>query len=328
MKKIIYSLLFSIGYKVFQLTGRTPHFAYISMRQLFCITNGAINDRFSRRIGIQKGKYQIPAPNGVLGNLTEDNLDDISQNLSRDGAHIFDSVLSDEKINHLVQLASSVECNFKPAMNGKTKGLYDPKHPETVAYTIPEEVLLSDPIVQELLSDPTLIRVAQEYLGAKPIQDMVTMWWSTSLLKSANSKAAQLFHFDMDRIKFLKFFFYLTDVNEKNGPHVYVKTSHKNLPQNLRKDRRLSDEEVEAFYSKSDILEICGKKGTIIAADTRGIHKGKPLLEGDRLIFQIEFTNSLFGQDYGRFHLDKNTHAKLLDTENQFNGILSRLTFK
>ena len=34
--------------------------------------------------------------------------------------------------------------------------------------------------------------------------------------------AAQMFHFDMDRPKWLKFFIYINDVNEKNGPHFFI----------------------------------------------------------------------------------------------------------
>ena len=35
---------FGLGYTVFVATGRTPHYAYESMRQLYCRTNGRMND--------------------------------------------------------------------------------------------------------------------------------------------------------------------------------------------------------------------------------------------------------------------------------------------
>ena len=47
------------------------------------------------------------------------------------------------------------------------------------------------------------------------------------LSKKADSEAAQMFHFDLDRIKWLKFFIYLTDVKINSGPHVYVSGTHK-----------------------------------------------------------------------------------------------------
>lgn len=42
--------------------------------------------------------------------------------------------------------------------------------------------------------------------------------------------------------------------------------------------------------------KIIGVKGTIAAVDTSGLHKGKLPVSKDRLIVQIEFTNSFFGQ--------------------------------
>ena len=39
---------------------------------------------------------------------------------------------------------------------------------------------------------------------------------------------AQLYHFDLDRPKWLKFFIYLNDVeNLDHGPHSYIKNTHK-----------------------------------------------------------------------------------------------------
>ena len=35
------------------------------------------------------------------------------------------------------------------------------------------------------------------------------------------------FHYDVDDFKFLKLFFYLNDVDENCGPHVYVKNNGK-----------------------------------------------------------------------------------------------------
>ena len=48
------------------------------------------------------------------------------------------------------------------------------------------------------------------------------------------------------------------------------------------------------FIDPEDMVEIGGPRGTIFAEDTRGLHKGKHLLTGDRLLFQLEFSNSLF----------------------------------
>jgi len=96
----------------------------------------------------------------------------------------------------------------------------------------------------------------------------------------------------------MKFFFYITDVTSETGPHCFVKGSQGRLPKEINRDGRFEDKIIEQIYGKENMLEICGKKGSIIAVDTRGFHKGKDLLNGKRLLFQIQFTNNLFGQSY------------------------------
>ena len=58
-----------------------------------------------------------------------------------------------------------------------------------------------------------------------------------------------------------------------------------------------------------------GKKGTILAVDTRGFHKGKDLTDSNRLLLQIEFSNSMFGQSYPKIDIAyiKNSHRDLAD---------------
>ena len=130
-----------------------------------------------------------------------------------------------------------------------------------------------------------------------PINDLMAFWWSAPQ-KVASSEAAQLFHYDLDRQKFLKIFFYLTDVGPDNGPHCYVRGSHAHKPRQFYADRRFSDDEVARAFPAQDIREVHGPAGTIVAGDTLCLHKGKPLVSGSRLIFQLEFTLSLFGQTY------------------------------
>jgi hypothetical protein len=153
---------------------------------------------------------------------------------------------------------------------------------------------------QILVADPSLRYIAQNYLGSRAIIDTVSMWWLTgfSSSKEALSASAQLYHFDMDRIKFMKFFIYLSDVTSETAPHCYVRGSCRRKPKAMLQDQRYSDEEMAQFFPKSDQVEILAEAGSIFAVDTRGFHKGKPVTNGHRLIMEIEFANSLFGQTY------------------------------
>jgi len=153
------------------------------------------------------------------------------------------------------------------------------------------------------MCDPSLLAVAQAYLGCRPILDIVAFWWHTAFSDQPDEEAAQFYHFDMDRLKWLKFFFYVTDVTPENGPHCFVAGSQRTggIPEPiLRKGyQRLTDEEVKAAFPDSrDFIEFTAPRGTIIAEDTRGLHKGKHVRSGDRLVFQLEFCDCMFGTGY------------------------------
>lgn len=178
------------------------------------------------------------------------------------------------------------------------KVLFDEANIVSPRYQFSGNEILQCPELQELVFDPSLLSFAQEYLECKPILDLIAFWWSAPFQGKGKSVAAQMYHFDLDRIKFLKFFFYITDVDTETGPHCYVKGSHGKLPNEIDRDGRFEDDEIEKVYGKENLMELCGKRGSIMAVDTRGFHKGKDLLKGKRLLFQIQFTNSLFGQSY------------------------------
>ena len=63
------------------------------------------------------------------------------------------------------------------------------------------------------------------------------------------------------------------------------------------------------------MVEITGKTGTMLAVDTRGLHKGKPLEARDRLIFQVQFADSLFGQNYPPIDIPSNVAAPMAQTK-------------
>src|SRR6185503_13469174 len=114
--------------------------------------------------------------------------------------------------------------------------------------------------------------------------------------------AGQLYHFDMDRIKWLKFFIYLTDVEAANGPHCFVRGSHRThgIPSSLLSKgyARIRDAEVFQYYARETEVRFVAPRGTVIAEDTRGLHKGMEVLSGDRLMLQLQLSNSLFGAPY------------------------------
>jgi len=141
------------------------------------------------------------------------------------------------------------------------------------------------------------LEIIGRYLGCEPVFDLAAAWW-TYPYGSADSKSAQLYHFDLDRIKWLKVFVYMTDVSLKNGPHAFIKGSHLNSGAFATHDGRYSDEEIFKLYSKSDEIIYEAPAGTVILEDTLGFHKGLPAIEGHRFIFEYEYSINRFGYPY------------------------------
>jgi hypothetical protein len=150
----------------------------------------------------------------------------------------------------------------------------------------------------KLQSDPILVEIAARYLKAKPVHIANSLWWSFPVDSNffEQSKSAQVFHCDLDDYKFLKFFFYLTDVDLDCGPHAYILGSHNNkkfLHQILR--GRAIEQDLIDYYGSQNIVTICGSAGWGFAEDTFGFHKGSPPINKPRLMLQVEFAT----YDYG-----------------------------
>ena len=84
---------------------------------------------------------------------------------------------------------------------------------------------------------------------------------------SKDKKLHQWWHYDMDRPKWLKFFIYLTDCDEDNGPHCSKKelTEIYHSMGNKKKGySRIPDDKIFNHYNKKDIVEIIAKRGNLI----------------------------------------------------------------
>jgi len=294
-------LRFYRGHREFTRRGTTPHQAYNSMRQLYVLTNGRFNDWMARR----EAQAFPPEPvsvDGVLGALNTGEAAAAADSIRRNGFHVFDRKLPADRVQEIVEYARAAPARYlnpeaaTPTLSSELVR-FDSSPPASPAYHIDEQSVFETEATARLIGDESLLAVAQEYLGLEPILDNARMWWSVPFGGRAKSAAAQLYHFDMDRLKFVKFFVYLTDVDEHTGPHCYVTGSHACKPIRLRSDGRKRDDEIRGAYPLDAFAELTGGRGTIIAVDTSGFHKGKDLTRGERLILQIEFATSRFGAD-------------------------------
>ena len=288
-------ILFLLGVVAYIVTQRTPRRSYNAMRNIYGPTNGYFNRAALRILRF----LQKPSPpkhiTGFLGVLTPDEVHRISELLARDGYAMLPLTVPPALCQQLHAFAlshPSMPIGFESMVQ------YKAECAEAIRYDYEESSILQCPAACTIAFDGTLETIAETYFKCKPIYDFSAMWWTTAKGKKAYSTAAQKFHFDMDRLFFLKFFIYLTDVHAESGPHVYVSGSHNTKPRHLRDPIRFEDEEVFRHYPPTAVKSICGPAGTIFAADTRALHKGMPVVVGDRLVFQVEFTICKFGQAY------------------------------
>ena len=297
----VYLYRLATGILRYAVSGRTPPAAYQSMIQLFCISGGRSNDWLSRAIALIRRPYQFCETSGILGTEDSRRCEMASRNLDVRGYHVFGNQVPREVCARILQFALSRPASVR-TMDSKSdsvNAIYDPQRPLGIVYDFDHQELINHPDVQKLISDPSVIAFAQQYIGARPVLDGVTLWWSTAFSSEPDSNAAQLYHFDMDRIRWLKFFIYLTDVGPENGPHCFVVGTHRTgaIPARFlaRGYSRLTENEVLDEFPADRLIEITGPTGTIFAEDTRGLHKGKPLSSGHRLVLEFEFSNSMFG---------------------------------
>ncbi|MCX6432172.1 MAG: phytanoyl-CoA dioxygenase family protein [Actinobacteria bacterium] len=228
--------------------------------------------------------------------IPADEIDAAVQGISQNGFYVFNRTV-DQSITDAIR--AHAESAPSIARGAGTPPAPIPRTAPLVGrYDLVEEVSLQCPEVQEFATDPAMATIAQRYLGQPVLMDEVAFWWTTVQRAEDADINAQLFHQDRDRLSFLKFFIYLTDVTPDSGPHVYLKGSHRSLPWGLRGDGRKTDEAVRKAGLWDNVTELCGPAGTIMGVDTIGLHKGKTPISGDRLALENEFSTALFGMDY------------------------------
>jgi hypothetical protein len=234
-----------------------------------------------------KGKLDIPGESKLIDSLFEITAADA---LHKFGYFELPQKVSEDIISDLLQETENYD-------------LIDPFNRNLGSFSkkdIPQEThvanykrvdLSTSKAILDLANDPGILRIVQDFLGCKPTISNINMWWS---LRGKNlAKDAQLFHRDVDDIKFCKFFIYLTDVGENDGPHAYVQGS--SSTNKLTKIRRYQDSEIITAFGQNSIINFTRPKGSCFLVDTYGFHKGTLPVDNDRLLLQIQYSINPIG---------------------------------
>lgn len=153
-------------------------------------------------------------------------------------------------------------------------------------------VSIEDPLVNcsssvRIAFDETFLRCASEYLGCVPAVGSVNL--RKSFANPLPDFDTHYFHADENNPRFLKFFFYLNDVEKDGGPFCYVRGSHRRKFRGRRSCYRWTPEEMAAQYGGEKIIELCAQVGDLIVADTTGFHRGCKARLHDRRMFTVNF---------------------------------------
>ena len=110
----------------------------------------------------------------------------------------------------------------------------------------------------------------------------------TRLSNKTSPEKSQNFHKDPGIKKCIKVFLYLNSVKMETGPFTYIKGSHKGKESLLSQNRfgagGIYPEKniFQKLINEDCIIPICGKAGTLIFADTTGLHCGGNSIDGTR----------------------------------------------
>ena len=230
------------------------------------------------------------------------NVNDVVESLKKDSLYLGIN-LPPSILNEILDFAKHANCygdgNLQYGFSYSEKELAQKKYGKVFRLGRYFNSSLLCPAIQKLESDPKLLQIAAKYLEAEPLHTGTRLWWSFAGQAKAYEKTrfAQVFHYDLDDYRCLKFFFYLTDVDLSDGPHVCILKSHnkKKLTHILSLSKVHSDKNIIDYYGAESEVTICGKAGFGFAEDPFCFHKGKPPTSRDRLILEIQFSINNYG---------------------------------
>lgn len=136
-----------------------------------------------------------------------------------------------------------------------------------------------------LANSPLVLDAVGKVLGTRPTIASFQAWWTLGEHFGGQVHYDDAYHRDVDDLRFVKLFAYLTDTHERNGAHSFVRGSHRSTQFTRRGS--ITDDDVKAAFPARDILTVTGTAGTAFLEDTWGIHRPLLATEGRRLIFSV-----------------------------------------
>lgn len=206
---------------------------------------------------------------------------DIDRKLEHDGCAVIENYLTMEDCDELIKKAIHIKKTRPERIN------LESNNSDMRIYGVDN----LDDLFKLTKSSAKLNEWAKKFYKTKTIEYFQML--GHIVYKDNNKGSGSGWHRDSPFSHQFKFILYLNDVNEGNGPFQYIKGTHKtekirNYCKAANKklsQYRFTDDEVEEILKKSEsneVVTVIGKAGTLLVADVKGIHRGKPLEHGER----------------------------------------------
>ena len=153
--------------------------------------------------------------------------------------------------------------------------------------------LLHSKTIIDIMTNDTLVDIATEYLRCKPA--IGTLNLRRSFVTDAPEDNTLFFHSDPNSIKFVKFFFYLNDVDMDGGPFTYVEGSINDVGETrgrlkgFESKYRWTYDEVVSKYGEDKIKYLTANFGDVLMADTNGMHRGTQVKTKERTMLTLNY---------------------------------------
>ena len=298
-------LLILVGVETANSSGLTPNASQLAQVRQYCKTNGNLQSIISSVFDDTTFliEHDYTSSSSLFPEFIPDLLA-LYHQLQDNGYLLLNNILSPSIVSRLEDLYSSTEGWSGDFCDNTTKSLskFDYNTPPPGFVRCFKSIPSHEPVINSIISDKFVQFFVHSYLNCKPkvIRSSVSISYPSDNYDAVD-QAAQRFHFDLDSMKWLKMFIYLSDVTMDNGPHTCYPGTHKACA----KSQRLLDygyariDNSDIASEHGDPTYLIGSKGSLIFADTHAFHKGLPLLSGSRKLLQIYFGGSIFAESYG-----------------------------
>lgn len=285
-------------------TGVTPQKSQAALVRAYENSSGLFQELLHQIICENKQEESNVIKSEIFGDIPPGILNSVVDEIELNGYSVLPFKINKELVAQLNAEALDPSYLLKGGLDSKGQkvGKINPHQPpDCVSAYADSNDLKSNKLFQRVSNDQLFVAVASHYLNAPAYAIDSTLWFSFPSA-APSSETAQLFHYDLDTLRWLKVFIYLSNVGPDNGPHEYIPASHRaefKPYKILRKEYgRYSDDEMNR-YCESGPKIICADEGTVVFADTRCFHKGNVVNAGYRLMFSPIYAASRVGYFHG-----------------------------